>query len=579
MCQSIQPVPSHGQRRDTLMQSQAFQQGQYHRPQRMLLSSAADRNGVLKDLISETGDITGVAASNGNILYLNPAGLRWMGLAPVQDTLGTLLAESDQAQFESIIKPQLDLYGSWQGCVWLRGERSGGAPVRASMNCVRFGHSPGQEAPTEDRPRTPSILFVVHTAGGSVTMRNSDGDPTGTAATQPTSLTEAVLTLQAATQAAADILADRLDTDVLRHFAEAARHLTGARYAAISIKHWNGEEDTQFVTSGVTEEEIITLGPAPCFAGILGMIMRKKQPIRMSNIQEHPAFAGFPPGHPEMTSFVGIPLLRGSTTLGCLYLTNKQTGTEFTVSDMALLQALSVHMTMAIHFLHMHARMRSMVRGLIKAHEDERRSVAYDLHDGLTQFVMAAHANMEAYQHLHKCQETGGEQQFQLGVRYLEQAVQESRRMVNGLRALTLEELGISGALEQLLQEAKEKYGWETAELTHNLGPRRFDEMVEASVFRIAQEAITNAGKHANSPGIQVACLLEYRPGPNHAGRIVLHVHDWGVGFNVRKPGNIAEHIGLTSMRERTELMGGEFTVRSSPGKGSSITAYIPVEA
>jgi hypothetical protein len=68
----------------------------------MLLNTAADRNGVLKDLISETGDITGVAASNGNILYLNPAGLRWMGLAPVQDTLGTLLAESDQAQFESV---------------------------------------------------------------------------------------------------------------------------------------------------------------------------------------------------------------------------------------------------------------------------------------------------------------------------------------------------------------------------------------------------------------------------------------------------------------------------------------------
>ena len=560
------------------MQSQAYQDGQYHRPHRIMLPAAAERSSILKDLISETADIAGIASANNTILYLNPAGLRWMGIAAVRPQMEALLAESDSAQFESIIKPQLELYGSWHGNVWVRGKRPECRPVRVTMDCLRFGFSRGSEASGEEHAHKPSVLFVIHTAEGGVSMRNSDENNPDIPETKRTAIDETVLTLQAATQAAADILADKLDIDVLRHFAEAARHLTSARYSAVSIRHWNGEEDTQFVTSGITEEQALAIGPTPCFTGILGHIMRKKQPIKTANIQEHPAFIGFPPSHPEMRSFLGIPLIRNGVALGCLYLADKQSSDEFTESDVAVIQALSVHMTMAIHFLHLQSRLRSMVRGLLRAQEDERRAIAYDLHDGLTQYVMAAHANLEAFQHLHRCEDTAGMAQLTQGVKYLHQAAEESRRMVNGLRALTLEELGICGALDQLLQEAKEKYGWETAELTHNLGSRRFDEMVEAAVFRIAQEAITNAGKHAHSPGVQVACLLEFSPGPNRAGRIVLHVHDWGTGFNPKTSCASPEHIGLTSMRERTELMGGEFSIRSSPGKGSTVLAYIPVE-
>ncbi len=387
----------------------------------------------------------------------------------------------------------------------------------------------------------------------------------------------ATLTLHATTHAALDILADRFDIDGLRHFAEAASHLTGARYSAIVIAPCSGNTvPRRFICCGMSEQEQIAVETSPGLNALLEILLRSRKPLRLAKIQDHPTFAGCPPGNPRMQSFLGVPVIQGSVTLGCILLADKLSGPEFVEEDECIIKSLGVHTALAVHLLNVLEKQRQLARGLMEAHEDERRAVAYDLHDGLTQYVMTAYAHLQAFQVRHQCSDAREAEDLNKCADFLNEAVLESRRLVNGLRALTLEAAGLPGALEQLLLDGRSKYGWQTAELTHNIGERRFDTTVETALFRVAQEALTNAGKHASSPGVQLTLLVEY--GKHAVGaRLTLSIRDWGRGFNKQSSRTERSKIGLHSMSERIRLIGGEYELHTAPDAGVHITASIPI--
>jgi two-component system NarL family sensor kinase len=161
-------------------------------------------------------------------------------------------------------------------------------------------------------------------------------------------------------------------------------------------------------------------------------------------------------------------------------------------------------------------------------------------------------------------------------LRYLKEAVVESRRLVNGLRALALDDLGLAGAVEQLLQEEKERAGWTEADLVHNVAGRRFDKVVETAAFRVAQEALTNARKHAQGQHVRVLLLAGAHPATD-APTVTLEVRDNGVGF---VPDAVLLHsdrgFGLHSMSERVHLLGGVYDLISAPGQGTTVRAVLP---
>ena len=125
------------------------------------------------------------------------------------------------------------------------------------------------------------------------------------------------------------------------------------------------------------------------------------------------------------------------------------------------MQALGECASVAIHNHLLLARQRTLVRGLIAAQEEERRAIAYDLHDGLTQYVMAAHSYLDTAR---QAQEDGNKEKFvatmDQGMHYLSDAVLESRRLVSGLRSLALDDIGLAGAVHQLCNEEKARIGW-----------------------------------------------------------------------------------------------------------------------
>ena len=140
---------------------------------------------------------------------------------------------------------------------------------------------------------------------------------------------------------ARSVLGD-LDLDgVLDRVLESARELTGARYAAIGVLNESRTALARFITVGLDETTHRQIGSEPTGKGVLGELIRDPRPLRMADVGVHPRSYGFPVAHPPMKSFLGAPVMVGSTLFGNLYLTDKHGGGEFTAADQESLVLLA----------------------------------------------------------------------------------------------------------------------------------------------------------------------------------------------------------------------------------------------
>ena len=217
--------------------------------------------------------------------------------------------------------------------------------------------------------------------------------------------------------------------------------------------------------------------------------------------------------------------------------------------------------------------LRRLTGRLLEVQEEDRRRVAYDIHDGLGQLMTAASMHLEAFSG--QCREAAceiGAEEFDKAKRCLQDAVVEMRRMVSELGPLLLEELGLVEASRRLLADMAERRSWE-AEFEGEANSNGLDRMAEMALFRIVQEALANAAKHAETKKVKITFRRE-------DDLLVLEVRDWGKGFDVSSV--LAErgsgfHVGLLGARERAALLGGEFRIESAAGKGTRLTVSVPV--
>jgi signal transduction histidine kinase len=135
---------------------------------------------------------------------------------------------------------------------------------------------------------------------------------------------------------------------LLKRLVEAAAELTGARYAALGVIDANGVELEQFVTHGIDDDLRAEIGDLPRGRGILGVLIREAKPLRLHDLAEDPRSVGFPPGHPPMRSFLGVPILLRGVAYGNFYLTEKQGGEDFTDEDEELVTLLAGQAAVAI---------------------------------------------------------------------------------------------------------------------------------------------------------------------------------------------------------------------------------------
>jgi signal transduction histidine kinase len=218
-------------------------------------------------------------------------------------------------------------------------------------------------------------------------------------------------------------------------------------------------------------------------------------------------------------------------------------------------------------------QLKDLVGKLFAAQEEERRRVAYEVHDGLTQVAVATYQHLQAFSDDHPVRSAQGREQLEQSLELARQTAREARRVIAGLRPMVLDDFGLATAIRSQV-DALAGEGWHV-DFEETLGDERLPVELETALFRVLQEALTNVRKHAQTD--RVAVKLQRLD-----GHLRLEVRDWGRGFQTTGAadgGGPGERIGLSSMQERVTLLGGDFELHSEPDAGTSIRVVVPLPA
>jgi signal transduction histidine kinase len=361
---------------------------------------------------------------------------------------------------------------------------------------------------------------------------------------------------EAMSDAVLAVAAERSVDSILQKLVHAARVLANARYAALGVPDGEGGF-AQFITSGMSEQLVAALGPLPRTHGLLGAMLESDRPYRTVDIRADPRFRGWwPRAHPQMRSFLGVPIVSRNGVIGAFYLTEKEGAPEFDESDQELMQMLAAHAAIAIE----NARLYEQSRELSIV--EERNRLARELHDSVTQKLFGLVLSAEAAVMLLERDAGEAHEEVRRLQGLAQEALDELRSLVFELRPASVEDEGLATALRKHVDVLRRV---ERREIKLELsGSSKGRPEVEREVLRIAQEALQNALRHARAETIEVAL-------DSDDGRLRLAVSDDGVGFDPAAPALRSRRLGLTSMEERAEAIGGALRIESRPGAGTTI--------
>jgi signal transduction histidine kinase len=369
--------------------------------------------------------------------------------------------------------------------------------------------------------------------------------------------------LEALNQAALAIAAE-LDIDkVLQLIVDLARDLGQARYSALAVGDWRipGALDVhRFIYSGMDPQTVRAIGHWPRGKGLLGAVIHEQQVIRLADMSQDPRSTGFPPGHPPMKSFLGVPIVAAGETLGNLYLADKHENEEFTDSDQRLIEMLAAHAAVAIQ----NARLYSQVERL--AILEERTRIGMDLHDGVIQSIYAVGLTLESTRLA--LPDEAGEAYSLLGtaIEGLNEAIRDIRNFILDLRPRRF-----AGDVQQGMAQLVREFQANTMIPVSLSIP---DQLVDLplplgrAIFLTTQEALANVARHARAAKVNIVMHCNER-------RVKLSIQDDGLGFDASNEALSVGH-GLANMQSRAEGLGGIFTLRSNPGQGTVIDLDLP---
>ncbi|MEV5752595.1 GAF domain-containing sensor histidine kinase [Actinoallomurus sp. NPDC052308] len=341
--------------------------------------------------------------------------------------------------------------------------------------------------------------------------------------------------------------------EVLQVIVRAAAQLLDARYAALGVPDDEGSF-AEFVVEGVSDEQWKRIGPLPRQHGLLALMLRDDRAQRLPDVRKDPAFEGWPTAHPVLKDFLGVPIKDGTETLGIIFLANRRTPGGFTAADEDLLTLFAAHAAIAMTNARLYERNRELT--VI----EERARLARELHDAVAQKLFSLRLTAAA-----ALSAPDPRAELERVQTLAKEALAELREVIFELRPAELEGDGLAESLRKHVRVLDRAWG-----SGRGRRPRvRFEgedvalpAEVEAVAYRVAQEALYNALRHGDPSEVTVRLT---------AG--ALEVHDDGTGFDVGA--GARDGLGLASMRERAESVGGRLTVDSSPA-GTVVRLEVP---
>jgi signal transduction histidine kinase len=361
--------------------------------------------------------------------------------------------------------------------------------------------------------------------------------------------------LRAVSDAVLAVAAELSVDEVLQRLVECARELAGARFAALGIPDGEGGF-RRFLVAGMDDGLIAAMGPLPRTHGLLGAMLEPGGSFRTEDIHRHPRFRGWwPAEHPDMRSFLGVPIVARDGVIGAFYLTEKEGAASFGDEDQEVIELLAAHAAIAITNARLYERSREL------SMLSERNRLALELHDVVSQKLFSLVLSAEAAAMLVDRDVPAARVQIDRLQQLAREALDELRLLILELRPPELERDGLAGALRKEVDMLRQLHDVEILiEVEDGVGTGSRD----PDVLRIAQEALHNALRHAAPDHVSLTVA-------GHGDRLLVEVRDDGAGF---EPGDTelrSKHLGLTSMEERARSIGGRLELRSAPGAGTVV--------
>jgi two-component system NarL family sensor kinase len=349
--------------------------------------------------------------------------------------------------------------------------------------------------------------------------------------------------------------------------AAAARMITAATATDVCFVHVLDDTERSLTLTGATPPFDSEVGKIrlPLGQGVSGWVASYRKPVVIIHDKESdPRYKPFESLRgSDFTSMVSVPMETDPGGLVGVLNVHTVQRREFTNRDVELLLVIGRLIAGALHQARLHRQLvardrahENFVEQVIEAQELERRRLAGDIHDGISQRLVTLSAEQ-----IGKAREL------------VDLTLQEARAAINGLRPPVLDDLGLAGGLASLARSVP------LVQIDVDLADVRVPDHVEIALYRIAQECLQNVVKHARATNAR----LTFAVGPGESGDLVrLEIVDNGVGFDTLEHplgGDEMGGYGLLSMAERAEIVGGRLNIRSRPGSGTAVTATIPLPA
>ncbi|BAW09123.1 GAF domain-containing sensor histidine kinase [Nocardia seriolae] len=365
-----------------------------------------------------------------------------------------------------------------------------------------------------------------------------------------------------------------LDVDrVLQQLVTAAVRLVDAEYGALGLlepESGSGERRlAQFVPVGMNEATIQRIGHWPRGEGVLGAVLSGDSALRLDDLTRHPAFRGWPAGHPPMHSFLGVPVRMRDTILGDLYLANKRGGGPFTDEDERIIDALGVIAAVKIINVRMYDQVQ---RDTVRRQQDsakiavmeDRDRIARDLHDSVIQRIYASGLALQGALRMHPTPDVAD--RLERVVADLDDTIQDIRGTIFSLQSTSGGQGGLQSEISELVTRAARHLGFTPA--LRQKGP--IEAVVPPDTARqamaVLRESLSNVVRHADATRIDVAVTAA-------RGELRISVADNGIGV-----GEAPRRGGLRNIAERaTELDGVVEIGLGLDGRGTTVVWRVPI--